>query len=124
MRIKPRISSVSSRDIAFAANAFQQIAFGNTGGREDVVAARHIRPGAILFTGFTPIALQRASLVVSPNATILFVVAFDVMICASRRPFMSPSNARITAAETTLSGAPPIPPYSTSTSAVWHTGEN
>ncbi len=66
-----------SRDIAFAANAFQQIAFGNTGGREDdVIAARQSAEHNAL-----PLDAHRfaACQLLLANATILFVVAFDVM---------------------------------------------
>ncbi len=59
-----------SRDIAFAANAFQQIAFGNTGGREDdVIAARHIAQTHTL-TGFDAHRFAACQLLLA-NATIL-----------------------------------------------------
>ena len=55
-----------------------QMAFGNTGGREDdVIAARHIAQ-AQYFTGFDAHRFAACQLLLA-NATILFVVAFDVM---------------------------------------------
>lgn len=73
-----------SRDIAHSTMPSKQIAFGNTGGREDdVIAARHIVQTQY-FTGFDAHRFAACQLLLA-NATIIFVVAFDVMTPADDR---------------------------------------
>ncbi|MNT19671.1 hypothetical protein D3C72_1549390 [compost metagenome] len=68
------------RHIALAGDSVQQIAFGDTGGREDdVIAARHF----IKTQNFVSFDTHRftARQFVFTDTTVLFVVAFDIVTC-------------------------------------------